>query len=186
MINNELHENDLDIILNDVADLSTQFDKDVIENTKNIVIELTQDELKNNSNIISLDDDKNDSEMNLETPESLLNEYSNYDLELEKLNIKIEEVKMRFPDVFKMLDEIESSKNEVLEKQSEIKNKIKDSMIQYDKKSISNDFWKVTYVASYTKTTFDRSSFEKKYPVLAKQFIKESTVSDSTRWTQIK
>ena len=38
----------------------------------------------------------------------------------------------------------------------------------------------------HIETTFDRAKFEKKYPVLAQQFITKSIVAGSTRWTRKK
>ena len=57
-----------------------------------------------------------------------------------------------------------------------------ESMENAGLKNISNDSFKVTYVAATQKSTFDRKSFEKKYPVLCKEFISYSDVSDEMEY----
>ena len=174
-----IENDDLNLILNNNTELVQE--EISRETTLNSETSLSQ------TNVSLLDEESKSSEEEIApTPESLLEEYSNYDLENEKLLAKIEEIKADNADLFKMIEEINKEVSNNQSKQEELKNQIKESMILYDKKNISNDFWNVTYVASYTKTTFDRKGFEKKYPVLAKQFISTSTVSDSTRWTKAK
>lgn len=173
---------DLDIILDDFL---KQFGKE-LETTKEIISEIVPETQKVQENINLLEEDKNEPENILEAPEILLNEYSKYDALNEEIKVQIEELKLKNPEIFKTLEELNSKILENQNKQSEIKDSIKESMKTYNIKNIHNDFWNVVYVAPYTKTTFDRKAFEKKYPILAKQFITESEVSDSTRWSVYK
>lgn len=167
---------DLDILLGELDKITEGIDE-----SKTI-----SEESKISENINLLDESKNEPEVNVVTPESLLDEYSKYDLKNEELEVKIEELKAKNPEIFKAIEDINKEIQSNIEKQSKIKEDIKESLKANDQKNVKNDFWTVTYVASYIKTTFDRASFEKKYPVLAKQFITTSTVSDSTRWTRKK
>lgn len=171
-----MEENDLDILLGEL----NKIDEGISE-SKTI-----SEESEITKNINLLDEEKNEPEVNVVTPESLLDEYSKYDLKNEELEVKIEELKAKNPEIFKAIEDINKEIQSNIEKQSKIKEDIKESLKANDQKNVKNDFWTVTYVASYIKTTFDRASFEKKYPVLAKQFITTSTVSDSTRWTRKK
>lgn len=171
-----MKENDLDILLGELDKVT-----EGIEESK-----ITSKESKVSENINLLDDSKDEPEVNVVTPESLLDKYSDYDLKNEELEVKIEEIKAKNPEIFEAIEKIKTEINSNIEEQNKLKEDIKQSLIANDQKSVKNDFWTVTYVASYIKSTFDRASFEKKYPVLAKQFITTSTVSDSTRWTRKK
>ena len=90
---------------------------------------------------------------------------------------------LKNPEIFKQIEDIQNQINTNRDKQEKLKEDLKESLISNNQKSVKNDFWTVTYIEAHTKSTFDRESFEKKYPVLAKQFLKISNVSDSTRWT---
>lgn len=144
------------------------------------------EQLESMSNINLLDDDKNTSEVNVVTPEVILDQYSKYDLANEEIDIKIEEVKAKYKECFDEINKLNEEKLKNVEIQNKLKVELKEKLIEVDQKTVKNQYWTVTYVAPYEKTTFDRAKFEKKYPVLARQFITKSTVAGSTRWTKKK
>lgn len=174
-----MNEEDLNVLLGTLDEITEDLSS-LSEPTKE------SEALNTASNINILDDEENASEINVVTPESILNEYSSLDLKNEELEAQIEEIKLKNPEIFNKIKEIENLQKENLDKQSKLKEDLKQSLIDNNQKSVKNDFWTVTYIAEHTKTTFDREKFEKKYPVLAQQFTKVSTVSDSTRWTKKK
>ena len=174
-----MNEDDLDVLLGTLDEITEDLDS-LSKPTKE------SEALSTASNINLLDNEESTSEINVVTPESILNEYSELDLKNEELEAQIEEIKLKNPEIFNKIKEIENLQKENLDKQSKLKEDLKQSLIDNNQKSVKNDFWTVTYIAEHTKTTFDREKFEKKYPVLAQQFTKVSTVSDSTRWTKKK
>lgn len=171
-----MDKDDLDILLGTLDEINENI-KPEFENSKE------SEKLNSLANIKLLDNEEDVSELNVVTPESILNEYSDLDLKNEELNAQIEEIKLKNPEIFNQIKELENKQAENLNKQSKLKEDLKQALIDNNQKSVKNDFWTVTYIAEHTKTTFDREKFEKKYPVLAQQFTKVSTVSDSTRWT---
>lgn len=144
------------------------------------------EQLKSASNINLLDNDENTSEVNVRTPEVILDQYSKYDLANEELDVKIEEVKAKYKECFDEINKLNEEKLKNVEIQNKLKIELKEKLIEVDQKAVKNQYWTVIYVAPYEKTTFDRAKFEKKYPVLAQQFITKSTVAGSTRWTRKK
>lgn len=193
-----MNEEDLDVLLGTLDEINQNIGENINKDTSNSdkLKEINKSnepnfinfmesigDLEDESNINLLDNEENVPEINVITPESILNEYSNLDLKNEELNAQIEEIKLKNPEIFNQIKEIEERQRENLDKQSKLKEDLKQALIDNNQKSVKNDFWTVTYIAEHTKTTFDREKFEKKYPVLAQQFMKVSTVSDSTRWT---
>ena len=73
-----------------------------MENNENL------EQLKSMSNINLLDDTENTSEVNVRTPEVILDQYSKYDLANEELDVKIEEIKAKYKECF---DEINKLNN---------------------------------------------------------------------------
>lgn len=193
-----MNEEDLDILLGAIEETNQNIGEAINKDTPKLdkLEEINQNsfmsfmesigDIEELSNINILDDEENASEINVVTPESILNEYSDLDLKNEELEAQIEEIKLKNPEIFNKIKEIENLQKENLDKQSKLKDDLKQALIDNNQKSVKNDFWTVTYIAEHTKTTFDREKFEKKYPVLAQQFTKVSTVSDSTRWTKKK
>ena len=161
-----MNENDLDLLLGNIDEIL----EDNLESVNNV------------TNINLLDNKENELELNVVTPETLLNEYTDYDLKNEEIKAQIEEIKLENPDIFNKIKELEDKIVINQNSQNEIKNKMKQALIDHKLQNVKNDFWTVSYVAAYTKATFNREAFEKKYPVLAKQFTKYTEVSDGTRW----
>lgn len=167
---------------------------DFLENSLNMLLEDSKpiskisgdspEDLKPQSNIDLLDESKESPEVI--TPGALLTNYTSKEKEIESLNTKIEEFKAKHKDVFseyqKMLDEISNKQLE----QSSMRDDITKSMENAGLKTISNETFKVTYVAATKKSTFDRKGFEAKYPVLSKQFIIFSDVKSYVKITGVK
>ena len=66
---------------------------------------------------------------------------------------------------------------EASSKQEELKPELTKSMEDSGLKNIADDMFKVTFVAATTRENFDKKGFEKKYPVIYKQFLQKSEVS---------
>ena len=137
------------------------------------------------SKIDLLDNEEKEPEINLVTPESVLDKYTSIEDEIEKVQLSVEEFKAEHADIFKTLDDYLDKISELMEKQSSIKEELTESFNGLDKKSISNDRFKVTYIAATQKSTFDRKAFETKYPVLCKQFLKYSDVKAYVKISEV-
>lgn len=129
--------------------------------------------LKISNNINLLDDNKNDSEINLVTPGKILEDYTKLEEEKEKIDIKIQELKEEYSKVFKQLEEYENTISELSEKQNNMRQDLTDSIENagLTEKGISNNIFKVKYVAETTRQNFDKDKFKKQYPVLFNKFI---------------
>ena len=66
---------------------------------------------------------------------------------------------------------------EASSKQEELKPELTKSMEDSGLKNIADDMFEVTFVAATTRENFDKKGFEKKYPVIYKQFLQKSEVS---------
>lgn len=144
-------------------------------------------EVQNNLNSINLlDDSKKALEVNLRTPEIILNDYTKLNLEAEKIQLSIEEFKAKYAHIFKVLDEFQKQIDLNNEKQQALKEELTESLGNMNMKNVSNNTFKVTYVAATQKSTFDRKAFETKYPVLCKQFLKYSDVKAYIKITGVK
>lgn len=122
----------------------------------------------------------------VKTPAILLGEYTVLDTNKKRLNEKLEEFKQQHKEIFDLYQAKLNEIADVESKKAEIKSQLVESMENAGLKNISNDSFKVTYVAATQKSTFDRKSFEKKYPVLCKEFISYSDVSAYVRLTELK
>ena len=125
-------------------------------------------ELQNNINI--LDNDKNVSDLNVITPGKLLEDYTNLESEKEKLDIKIQELKQTNFEIFKQLEEYQNEILKLSEKQESMRQDLTESIENagLTEKGISNDIFKVKYIAATTRQNFDKEKFKTKYPVLIK------------------
>jgi len=148
--------------------------------------ENTQDIQEISNNINLLDETEKESEVNVRTPETILNDYTKLNLEAEKIQLSIEEFKAKYAHIFKVLDEYQKQITLNSEKQQAIKEELTESLGNMNIKNVSNDMFKVTYVAATQKSTFDRKAFETKYPVLCKQFLKYSDVKAYIKITGVK
>lgn len=72
---------------------------------------------------------------------------------------------------------------EAEEQVDKFKAKLKETMEEYEIKSIDNDFFKVTYVPEGVTSRFDSKSFQTSNPELYAQFLKNSNVKSSLRIT---
>ena len=129
--------------------------------------------LKISNNINLLDDNKNDLETNLVTPGKILEDYTKLEEEKEKIDIKIQELKEEYSKVFKQLEEYENTISELSEKQDNMRQDLTESIENagLTEKGISNNIFKVKYVAETTRQNFDKDKFKKQYPVLFNKFI---------------
>lgn len=157
------------------------------------ILDISNDELKINSetlkpsnNITLLDDKENESEKNLITPGKLLEDYTKLEEEKEKIDIKIIELKEKYSKIFKQLEEYENSILELSEQQNNMRQDLTDSIENagLTNKSISNDIFKVSYVAATTRQNFDKDKFKKQYPVLFNKFIKLVEVKSYVKITK--
>ena len=125
------------------------------------------------NNITLLDNDKSDSKVDLITPGKILEDYTKLEEEKEKIDIKIQELKEEYSKVFKQLEEYENIISELSNKQDNMRQDLTDSIENagLTEKGISNDIFKVKYVAETTRQNFDKDKFKKQYPVLFNKFI---------------
>ena len=193
-----MNNEDLDILLGTIEEINENIGETVNKDTPklNELKEVNENsfmsfmesigDIEELPNINILDDSKNVSDFNVVTPESILDDYTELDKANEELNIQIEEIKLQHPEIFDQIKELESKQQENLDKQCKLKDDLKQALIDNNQSNVKNDFWTVSYIAEHTRATFDREAFEKKYPVLAKQYTKESKIADSLRWTRRK
>lgn len=141
-------------------------------------------ELQNNINI--LDNDKNVPDLNVITPGKLLEDYTNLESEKEKLDIKIQELKQTNFEIFKQLEEYQNEISKLSEKQESMRQDLTESIENagLTEKGISNDIFKVKYIAATTRQNFDKEKFKTKYPVLFNQFITTSNVKSYIKITK--
>lgn len=171
--------NDLNTLLGE----ATPSDRQVLE-------ELNPEPGLETSNILEdidlLDDSKEDSKSDLSTPGELLQEYTDAEKESMKVKVELEEFKQKHLEVFEEYQVMLDKLTDISNTQSELKTKMTNSMEQANIKTISNDMFKITFVAATKKSTFDRKGFEAKYPVLCQQFLKYSDVSAYVKITEVK
>lgn len=156
----------------DLLAILDEEDTQIIENVQN--------------NVTLLDETEKEPEISLRTPEAILNDYTKLNLEAEKIQLSIEEFKAQHADIFKVLEDFNKELELAKEKQDGLKEELVGSMNDTNIKNISNDKFKVTYVAATQKSTFDRKAFETKYPVLCKQFLKYSDVKAYVKISEVK
>ena len=80
-----------------------------------------------------------------------------------------------------MLAEFERQVNEIQAKQDELKKRILAEMEANGIISIETDELSITYVASYTKESFNKKAFRKVNPDLYDEYVQITTVSPSVR-----
>lgn len=131
---------------------------------------------KSQEQVNLLDNTESVPEINLRAPSEVLNEYSNYERTNQKVQREIDEFKEKHKEVFEayqaLLDIIKDNET----KQTNLKEELTESMQNAGLKTLSDDLFKVTFVAATTRNNFDTTSFKTKYPVLFQQFTKVSDV----------
>lgn len=144
--------------------------------------EVNKEELLNN--VTLLDNKENEPEMNVVTPNQLLDDYTELEKSKEEINAKIQELMENNKEIFDVLKGYEEQISELDNKQSEMRQTITDSIENagLTEKGISNNIFKVKYIAATTRQNFDKDKFKKQYPVLFNQFI---TVSDVKSYIKI-
>lgn len=85
------------------------------------------------------------------------------------------------PDVSRKLAEFERQVEQITAKQNELKKQILAEMESHGIIKIETDELTISYVASYTKESFDNKAFRKDNPDLYDEYVKISTVSASVR-----
>lgn len=165
---------DLDLLLG-LEDLSEK-PEDTSEVTK----------ATNNINLLSEEYNSTEPNSGIRTEAVILQEYTDLAENSLSVEAQIEEFKAKHLEIFEeyqaMLDKLAENSN----KQSELKTELTEAMTNSGLKNISNQVYKVTYVAATTRTNFDRKSFEKKYPVLCKEFCTTSDISAYVKITEVK
>ena len=163
--------------MNDTDDLLTMLDG--FEN-ENLDLNSIQ------SNVILLDDEKNDSTVNVVTPDSILNEYTKLEFEKRQAELAIEEFKQENLEIFEKFEKLNSMVDNISIKQSDVKTRLTDSLEKSGRKDCLNQYFKATFVAATKRETFDKDKFKNKYPVLYSQFLKVSDVSAYTKISEVK
>ena len=140
--------------------------------------------VKISDNINLLDNQENESMTNVVTPNQLLDEYTELEKSKEELNAKIQELMDNNKEIFNILKGYEEEISNLNTKQEEMRQTITDSIENagLTEKGISNNIFKVKYVAATTRQNFDKDKFKKQYPVLFNQFI---TISDIKSYVRI-
>ena len=161
--------------------------KEEIDDIMNI-FDLNTEDIKSNevtlNNVTLLDNKENEPEMNVVTPNQLLDDYTELEKSKEEINAKIQELMENNKEIFDILKGYEEQISELNNKQSEMRQTITDSIENagLTEKGISNNIFKVKYVAATTRQNFDKDKFKKQYPVLFNQFI---TISDVKSYIKI-
>ncbi len=138
------------------------------------------------NNITLLDNEKEESETNVVTPGKLLEDYTKLEEEKEKIDIKIFELREKHKEIFDELEKYEEAISKLSEQQNNMRQDLTDSIENagLTNKSISNDIFKVSYVAATTRQNFDKDKFKKQYPVLYNKFIKLVDVKSYVKITK--
>ena len=159
---------------------------DDLSNAFDIFCEINSETLELQNNIDLLDDSKNLPENNVITPGKLLEDYTNLELEKEKIDIKILELKEQNKEIFELLEKYQNEISELDNKQSEMRQEITNSIENagLTERGISNDIFKIKYVAATTRQNFNKDKFKAKYPVLFNQFITTSDVKSYIKITK--
>ena len=103
-----------------------------------------------------------------------------------KAQVELDEFKQKHLEIFEEYQAILDRINDMSTKQDELKPEMTEAMNNAGLKNIADDMFKVTFVAATSRENFDKKSFEKKYPVLYKQFITKSEVSAYVKFTNNK
>jgi len=161
-------------------------DLDDLFNAFDISSEVNSETLELQNNIDLLDDSKDLSEDNVITPGKLLEDYTNLELQKEEIDIKILDLKEKHKEIFDILEQYQNEISELENKQSEMRQEITDSIENagLTEKGISNEIFKVKYVAATTRQNFNKDKFKAKYPVLFNQFITTSDVKSYVKITK--
>lgn len=131
-------------------------------------------EITNNINLL---DKEEKIEGNLRNPGEVLKDYSNLEKEKMKAQVELDDFKQKHLEIFEEYQAILDKITEASSKQEELKPELTKSMEDSGLKNIADDMFKVTFVAATTRENFDKKGFEKKYPVIYKQFLQKSEVS---------
>ena len=152
------------------------------------IMNIFTEDIKSNeiisNNVTLLDDNKNKPEMNVVTPNQLLDDYTELEKSKEEINAKIQELMEKNKEIFDVLKSYEEQISELDNKQSEMRQTITDSIENagLTEKGISNNIFKVKYIAATTRQNFDKEKFKRQYPVLFNQFV---TISDVKSYIKI-
>ena len=152
------------------------------------IMNIFTEDIKSNeiisNNVTLLDDNKNEPEMNVVTPNQLLDDYTELEKSKEEINAKIQELMEKNKEIFDVLKSYEEQISELDNKQSEMRQTITDSIENagLTEKGISNNIFKVKYIAATTRQNFDKEKFKRQYPVLFNQFV---TISDVKSYIKI-
>lgn len=152
------------------------------------IMNIFTEDIKSNkiisNNVTLLDSKENEPEMNVVTPNQLLDDYTELEKSKEEINAKIQELMEKNKEIFDVLKGYEEQISELDNKQSEMRQTITDSIENagLTEKGISNNIFKVKYVAATTRQNFDKEKFKRQYPVLFNQFV---TISDVKSYIKI-
>ena len=144
------------------------------------------EKVKEITNDINLLDTEKVPENNLRNPGEILKDYSNIEKEKTNIQIEIDEFKQKHLDIFEQYQALLDKYTEASNRQNDLKPEMTEAMENAGLKNIADDLFKVTFVAATSRENFDKKSFEKKYPVLYKQFITKSEVSAYVKFTNNK
>lgn len=103
--------------------------------------------------------------------DELMNLYQNNELELGKIE---EQISLAIKD-------LQEKQKSLIEKNEEIKEKLKLAMEENEIKSYENAYLKITYVAPTTRVTVDSKKLKEKYADIYKECSKISNVKSSIR-----
>lgn len=150
------------------------------------ILDSNENEYTPPSNIISLDEQENASNLIVKSPDTILKEYSDYEVQIKNIQNDIDKFKEENKEVFEKLDLLNSNINDLLEKQANLKPELTESMKNAGLKKLENSMLKVTFVEATTRETFDKDKFKNKYPVLFKEFISLSNVKEYIKISEVK
>lgn len=137
------------------------------------------------NNIDLLDNDKELPKSNLRAPGDVLNDYTKLENDKSNIQQELDKFKQSHLDIFNEYQAILDKIAKVSDQQTLLKEELTESLENSGLKRISNNKYNVTFVSATIKTTFDRKKFEAKYPVLCKQFLKESPVKAYVKITEV-
>lgn len=123
------------------------------------------------------------------TTKSLLDEYTELDLEKQKSNIEEAEFKKKYKEVFDAYDKILEARKAIEDKQNKLKDDMLVKMRESNQKDEFNERFKVHYTAPSVRKSFDTKQFYEDYAedtAMYKKYVKTISVKDGIKISEVK
>lgn len=124
-----------------------------------------------------------------EITDTLLQKYTELDLEISKIVLEQEQYRKENKAVFDKMKEYEDQIAKIEEQQEAVKGDLKTKMRELNKKEIVGVRFIAKYTAPYTRKKFDTDQFYKDYPedtAMYKKYVSTTNVSESIKISENK